>query len=200
MAVGKATAATDTPATASCRSHSRRYSSKFRSPGATRRTSGSLFARDGGFLHQPPSKIATPSRPSAAVNLAVSVVVVSTMMRPNNTSPRALAESALPGYLAIDPAASADAAPINATATTTAAAAIDPAPASNSAPCVSPCARSGLRGEEETQTPPATAATTAAPDHFPMLRRNNRRSSNSLSAVAVFSMDDSLLIRGKVSG
>ena len=40
MAVGNATAATDTPATASCRSHSRRYASKFASPGATRRTSG----------------------------------------------------------------------------------------------------------------------------------------------------------------
>lgn len=55
-------------------------------------------------------------------------------------------------------------------------------------------------GEEEIQTPPPTAATTAAPDHFPMLRRNKRRSSNSLSAVAVFSMEDSLLIGGKSLG
>jgi hypothetical protein len=50
-------------------------------------------------------------------------------------------------------------------------------------------------GEEAIQAPPATAAAIAAPDHFPMLRRNKRRLSDSpLSAGTVFSLDDSLLI------
>jgi len=63
MAVGNATAATDTPATASCRSHSRRYPSKFRSPSATRRTEGIfLRAPDGSSIH-PHGKFATATSP-----------------------------------------------------------------------------------------------------------------------------------------
>jgi hypothetical protein len=50
-------------------------------------------------------------------------------------------------------------------------------------------------GAEENQAPAARAATIAAPDHFPTLRRNNRRWSNSVSADIAFSLDDSLLIR-----
>ena len=52
MAVGKATAATDTPAITSCRNHSRRYPSKFCSPGATRRRGGNfLRAMDDPSIH-----------------------------------------------------------------------------------------------------------------------------------------------------
>jgi hypothetical protein len=50
-------------------------------------------------------------------------------------------------------------------------------------------------GAEENQAPAARAATIAAPDHFPTLRRNNRRWSNSVSADIAFSLDDSLFIR-----
>jgi hypothetical protein len=52
-------------------------------------------------------------------------------------------------------------------------------------------------GEEASQAPAPTAARIAAPDHFPMLRRNNRRCSNSVSVIAAFSLDDPLLI-GKI--
>ena len=64
IAVGNATAATDTPATASCRSHSRRYPNKFRSPGATRRTEG-IFLRaldDFSIYHHGKLAAATSSR------------------------------------------------------------------------------------------------------------------------------------------
>ena len=44
-------------------------------------------------------------------------------------------------------------------------------------------------GKEASQAPDPTAARIAAPDHFPMLRRNNRRSSNSVSVIAAFSLD-----------
>ena len=95
--------------------------------------------------------------------------------------------SALPGYLAIDPAASAT----NPAPTAASAAAIDPATASNRPPAIYPSACSGLWGRGNPNTPP-TAARIDAPDHFPMLRRNKRRSSNSLSAVVVLSMDSLL--------
>ena len=52
-------------------------------------------------------------------------------------------------------------------------------------------------GKEASQAPAPTVARIAAPDHFPMLRRNNRRSSNSVSVIAAFSLDDPLLI-GKI--
>ena len=63
MAVGNATAATDTPATASCRSHSRRYSSKFRSPGATRRREGIFLRVLEDFSIHPRSKSSTVANP-----------------------------------------------------------------------------------------------------------------------------------------
>jgi hypothetical protein len=45
-------------------------------------------------------------------------------------------------------------------------------------------------GDDEIQTAPATAAIAAAPDHFPRLRKNNRRFNDSWFSARTFASFD----------